>query len=224
VSGPLLEAVRGLLERTYRMECGLGELGPFVIGDAGYRALYGSGPAPASAGAEASGARTLVRETADGVRARIYLPDGLIERLERFPPQRGVGSHNVEAFAVFVEEIDHLLMIAERTRQQRPVSLFELELHANVSKHLVVARFLAASRGRLGPRERIWLRRALFGSARYAEEEPAVRSRYRDAARFAVRLLDALAALGGPARLALLRRFHVAGVAGKLELIGACGA
>ena len=38
----LLEAVRGLLERTYRIRTCLPDLGSFVIGDLGYRELYGS--------------------------------------------------------------------------------------------------------------------------------------------------------------------------------------
>ena len=36
----LLETVRGLLERTYRIRTGLANLGSFVIGDLGYRELY----------------------------------------------------------------------------------------------------------------------------------------------------------------------------------------
>jgi hypothetical protein len=36
----LLERVQGLLERTYRMETGVDDIGRFVIGDEGYRRLY----------------------------------------------------------------------------------------------------------------------------------------------------------------------------------------
>ena len=35
MSGSLLESVRGLIERTYRIRSGLTEIGPFVIGDLG---------------------------------------------------------------------------------------------------------------------------------------------------------------------------------------------
>ena len=38
----LLESVKALLERTYRMRSGVRDLGPFVIGDLGYRVLYGT--------------------------------------------------------------------------------------------------------------------------------------------------------------------------------------
>lgn len=218
----LLEEVRGLLERTYHIDSGLRDLGPFVIGDCGYRLLYATRPQQSSVGALAASARTLVRESDSVVHARIYFPDTMIRRLEAAPPQAGVTGENVDAFATFVEEIDHLLLIAERTRRDRPVSLFELELHANVSKYLVLARFAA---GRVGDRpveRRRWLRERLFdGGELGAGEGPAVQVRYRDAARYAVRLLDKLGLLAPAERLAVLRRFHTAGCRGKLELIEA---
>ena len=77
----LLELVQGLLERTYRIDSGLAELAPFVIGDAGYRLLYATRPESRSVDERSGGARTLVRETAETVHARIYFPDSLIQRL-----------------------------------------------------------------------------------------------------------------------------------------------
>ena len=43
MSASLLELVRGLLERTYDMRSGLDDLGPYLIGDEGYRRLYADG-------------------------------------------------------------------------------------------------------------------------------------------------------------------------------------
>lgn len=217
----LLETIRGLLERTYLMRSGLSELGPFVIGDEGYRRLYrGAADAMSAGEAGCAGARTMVREMGPRVRACIYFPDALISQLEAHPPQRGLGEPNVDPFATFVEEIDHLLLIAERSRRDLPVSLFELELHANVSKHLVLSRFLAGGTGRLSPEKRCWLRRRLFDAGRFSDEDPSVRARYRDAARYALQLIDRLVDLRPEERLGALRRFHAAGARGKLELIG----
>jgi hypothetical protein len=216
----LLEAVRGLLERTYRLRTGLNDLAPFVIGDRGFRLLYERRPPSHGVGAALDGeARTLVRETDQGVAACIYFPDALIAQLEAYPPQRGVGDENLEAFAVFVEEIDHLLLIAERSLGRRPVSLFELELHADVSKYLVLARFLAGASGHLGAARRTWLRHRLFDPERDSDGDPAALRRYRDAARWAVRLLDGLGRLGAAERVAALRRFHAADLPAKLGLI-----
>ena len=48
---------------------------------------------------------------------------------------------------VLVEELDHFLVLAARTRRGVPVSLLELELHANVTKDLVVRRMTFGTRG-----------------------------------------------------------------------------
>jgi len=215
----LLELVRGLLERTYRLESGLGDIGSFVIGDEGFRRLYGEREVYRTAGSvAANGAQTLVREVGAGVMARIYFPDAMIDRLESCPPQHGLDESNVDPFAVFVEEIDHLLLLAERARMNRPVTLFEMELHANVSKYLVLSRFLAGGSRGLDPGRRAWLRQQLFDKGQIRDDDEALRERYRDAAHWAVKFLDRL--LGQPAslRLSTLRRFHVASAHQKLRL------
>jgi hypothetical protein len=220
VGRPLLDVVQGLLERTYDIRPDLVRADRFVIGDRGLRALYGEDRPDGSGAADGQGARLLVRETPGGVRVALYYPDAMIRALEENPPTRGLRDENVDAFATLVEELDHLLVLAERAANERAVSLFELELHANVSKWLVLSRFLAGSRGRLSERARIWLRWHLFHKRRWSDRDPAVRARYRDAARHAVGFLGGLAASTRPARrLRLLRRFHGAPVTEKLSMI-----
>lgn len=209
----LLHAVQGLLERTYGMRTGL-DAARFLIGDVGYRRYS----VEVRSGGPEAGARTLVRETDEGVRAAIYFPDGMIERLEAHPPQHGLGDANVDAFAALVEELDHLLCIADAARQGRPVSLLELELHADVSKALVLARFLAQGRP-LDSARRTWLRYHLFHKGEWAGDTTSERDRYHEAARLALRLLDRLERLKPGERLHTLRTFHAASGAGKRELI-----
>lgn len=216
--GSLLESVQGLLERTYRMSP-LSGIARFVVGDVGYRRFYGGVDALAGPASAAHGARVLVRETGDGVRASLYLPDDLVRALEASPPQRGLNDSNVDAFATLVEETDHLLCIAERTAERREVSCFELELHADVSKYLVLSRFLSPRRDRVGERRKIWLKWHLFEKARFDDEDPVVRRRYHDASRWAMRLLRALERRRAAERVELLRRFHAASASAKLELI-----
>ncbi|MCP3980048.1 MAG: hypothetical protein GY716_12150 [bacterium] len=223
MNGPrcLLDQVQGLLERTYHMYTGLESAGRFVIGHRGYKLLYAEEEeflhAPRSGAG--CGAKVLFRETGRSVRAALFFPDEQIERLERFPPQRGLGDENVDAFAALVEELDHLLVLAERVREQRTVSMFELELHANVSKHLVLTRFLAGNRPALEVEQKLWLRHHLFGKIRFTDPDTRVRARYRDARRWGVRFLDALGALDPAKRLRTLRRFHSATSYGKTSLI-----
>lgn len=209
-----------MIVRTYAISPILRDVGRFVIGDRGYRVLYDDTAFEqiVAGGGGPDGARMLLRETEDGLRAAVYLPDALIRRLERHPPQLGLSEQNVGCFATLVEELDHLLLVAERVDQGRPVSLFELELHANVTKHLVLGRFLAGNRNRLGARGRLWLRRRLFDGA-FTDPDARVRERYRAASRWAVRFLDGLAGIDPRIRVPMLRRFHSTNSAGKLELI-----
>ena len=219
-SASLLDLVHGLLERTYRMRSGVTDAGRFVIGDRGLRELYGNLAEATAAGSDSGdGARTLVRETAGGLRVCVYYPDRLVQRLERFPPQRGLHEDNVDAFATLVEELDHLLFIAARARHRRTVRLFELELHANVSKHLVLSRFLVGSRSRIDEPRRLWLRHHVFLKQRYCDQDTAVRARYADARRWALRFVDALPRIEAVSRVRTLRRFHDAACPEKLRLI-----
>jgi hypothetical protein len=223
---PLLVTVRGLIERTYGMVSGLDDLALFLIGDRRFHDQFNTAldqVARVAAGVVATaagcGAKTLVQETTEGVRLCVYYPDELIDNLERHPPQYGLDEQNVDAFATLVEELDHLLVLAERVRLRRPLSLFELELHANVTKYLVLSRFLVGRSGRLEESDRIWLVYHLFEKSRFSDGDPAVRLRYEDAARWAVRFLKALPALAVGSRLHSLRHFHRADSGGKLELI-----
>jgi len=219
----LIQSLQALLERTYRMETGIADAAAFVIGDQGYRELYGAASraphAPSadtvgSAGPGGAGARVLVREGSGSVAACIYYPDALIRGLEERPPTQGLTDANIDAFATFVEELDHFLLLAERVRLGRPVTLLELEMHANVTKFLVCALFLTAGRGRgrrapLPALDRVWLLWHLFEKVTFAEPDPQVQARYRAAARFARRFLDNLDEVGTPAaRLERLRLFH----------------
>jgi hypothetical protein len=199
------------------LEAPLLPIGNYVIGDRGLRALYPNGEREARSEAGA-GARLLVRETGAGVRACIYYPDAMIRRLEEKPPQRGLDEDNVDAFAILVEELDHLLVAAERAHAGRSVSLLELEVQANVSKDLVLSRFMARRENRLDPDRRSWLRHHLFYARAYCDDDPTIRERYDEASRMALRFLQSLERLPRTGRVQSLRRFHRASLAGKIEI------
>jgi len=189
------------------------DIGRFVIGDAGYRALYGdleaSGRMVREVGSPA-GARTLLRQSEGDLALCIYYPDSLVACLERHDPTRSLDATNVAPFAVLVEELDHFLTIAERYRSGGVLSLLELEIHAHVTKYLVLKLFVARLRGsaRVSAADTAWIRSRLFEEAGYGEPDPAVRARYRDAARLAARYVQALDDMPPARRIPELRRFH----------------
>lgn len=213
----LLVALHGLLRRTYDLRAPLFPIGRYVIGDAGLRVLYPNGE-HAVRSKSGAGARLLVRDTGVGVRACIYYPDAMIRHLEQQPPQRGLDANNVDAFAVLVEELDHLLVTAERAHAGRGVSLLELEVQASVSKDLVLSRFLARGGRHLDSGRREWLRSHLFHARTYCDDDPEVRGRYEAASRLALKFLRSLEARPRARRVEALRDFHRAGLAGKTEM------
>ena len=214
----LLRTVHGLLTRTYALSARLDAIERYVIGDAGLAVLYDGAGAPTVGSAGGDGARLLLRECDGSLRACVYFPDALIEHLECQPPQRGLHADNVDAFAVFVEEIDHLLVAAERASAGRGISLLELELHANVSKYLVLGRFLAGSARHLAAGRRAWLRHHLFEKPVYSDPDEEVRGRYAAATRHAARFLATLDGMRPERRLERLRRFHRLDLGGKLAM------
>jgi len=199
----LLATLKTLIERSYAMPPAIGDLCPFIVGDAGYRSLYGG--TPAAAAVRGAGARVLVRQEGPMVRAALYYPDALVRHLERHNPLVGLGDVNIDAFAVFVEELDHLLTLASRAVEGRPVTLLELEHHANVTKYLVVLHFLGKQSGlnRVPEALRAWARHHLF--ERYVSGSGEEEARYRDAARLARRYLGYLETIPIAERHAELR-------------------
>jgi len=180
-------------------------------------AAEGHGAAPCiaaeslrAAAGDPVGARTLLREEGGGLKICLYYPDRLIDNLERHDPARSLSERNVDDFATLVEELDHLLTIADRHRAGAEISLLELELHANVTKELVMRLFVARMSGksRLQEDESSWSRHHLFDKIEFREDDPEVQARYRDAASLSVRYLDSLHSLPAADRPRELRRFH----------------
>ena len=214
----LLEKLQGVIERTYDLRTGVRDIGRYLIGDEGYRRIYGELAAAGrlvekvgTAVTAGAGARTLLRESGKGgLAVLVYYPDSLIECLEKNDPTRRLDDANIDAFSVLVEELDHFLVIADRYRRGGEASLLELELHANVTKHLMLGMFVGKMRrtSRLSHADKAWIRFHLFEKGIYSDPDPDVRNRYHDASRFAARYVDRLDRLSPLHRVRELKRFH----------------
>jgi hypothetical protein len=205
---PLLTRLQRIIEASYDWRTGIRDLGPYLVGDEGYRTLYGDrGIVGLLPGADRV-PRTLVTWRNGVLRLGVYYPNEMIRDLEERNPLFGVGEKNLIPFSLLVEELDHLLMLAWSARHGRVVRLMELEFHANITKYLVLAHFLARAEGRsrLSTGLRRGLDEFLFEGAGEDLPEP-YRNRYQTAARLARRFLMVLERLAAPARLVALRRF-----------------
>ena len=208
----LLVTLKSLIERSYGLPPVICDLAPFIVGDRGFRTLYPQTPG--------DGAQVVVRKVGDALRAALYYPDALVRHLERFNPLRGIGDDNIDQFAVLVEELDHLLVIASRAAVGRPSTLLELEYHAGVTKYLVVMHFLGRQTGRrrLAEAHRRWARHHLFEKYDTGDGESA--ARYRSAAVLAERYVRYLERLSVPRRLEELRALERRPFAETCRLLG----
>jgi len=158
------------------MDTGIEDVGKFIIGDKTYQRLYGDERIVTSINSSNTGARVLIRQYAEPLRVSLYYPNWMIEKLEKNDPRFGVYDINIDEVAVFVEELDHLLLIAQNYKHQKPFSLLGLELHANITKYLVLSYFIANQMAlpRLNPVFRELLKRHLFEENQYVRKaEPS---------------------------------------------------
>jgi hypothetical protein len=129
----------------------------------------------------------LVAQSADGseVALSLYLDPQLLRRLAQADPLQSLNAGNVADCLTALEGVSHFLYLAWNAGHDRPVSLLELEMQAEVDKfiasHLLLRR---QSPGRF-PLE---LRHVLFERSRPDPRLDAARAGlYREASRYAER-------------------------------------
>jgi hypothetical protein len=163
----------------------------------------------------------LVAQSADGseVSLSLYLDPALLERLATADPLVELHGGNLGDWWTALEGVSHFLYLAWNAGHDKPVSLLELEMQAEVDKY--VASYWLMRRQYPGhfPAE---LRRVLFERARIDPRLAAGRrALYGEANRYAARFCQRLerrlndAAHGEREVLAELRRFYRLGNARK---------
>jgi hypothetical protein len=206
----LLEELQRKIEKTYAMDTGIEDVGKFIIGDKTYQRLYGDERIITSINSSNTSARVLIRQHAVPLRVSLYYPNWMIEKLEKNDPRFGVYDVNINEVAVFVEELDHLLLIAQNYKHQKPFSLLGLELHANITKYLVLSYFIANQMAlpRLNPAFRDLLKHHLFEENQYIGKLPQEIRRYVEANRLAWKYINFLEELDKKAYLQEIRKFN----------------
>ncbi len=143
----------------------------------------------------------------------LYLDQGLIDRLARQDPTERLHAGNVADCWAALEGVSHFLCVAWHADHDRPVSLLELEMQAEVDKYVVSYWLMQQQSPRRFPAE---LRSLLFDRAHVdpvlAEGREAL---YRRASRYAEKFCrglerDLRSERGGAEQevLARLRRFY----------------
>jgi len=178
--------------------------------------------------ARPSDEQLLVAVEGDTASLALYIDGAVLERLAQHDPFAALDQENLADYLTVAEGVSHFVYVAWNAGHDKPVTLLELELQAEVDKYVLGALLLGEQGAGRFPRE---LHRALFDRARVDPVAAAGRvnlyqtaSNY--AARFCRRVAASLAASrrdssGGATRelKAELRRFYRWGNARKLAHI-----
>jgi hypothetical protein len=128
--------------------------------------------------------KLLIAEADGEADVALYLERELLERLDRHDPLTKLDRGNLADFWAALEGVSHFTYYAWNAARDKAVSLFELELQAEVDKFVTTGMLLREQTGRDPSGLHGWLFDWPTLSAELAEHE---RERYRRANRYAAR-------------------------------------
>src|ERR1700688_330416 len=166
----------------------------------------------------------LVAEDAEGVSIGLFLDPAMLQRLAAANPLEALNGGNLADYWTALEGVSHFVYVAWNAAHDRPVSLMELELQAEIDKYVASFWLLRAQEPGRFPAE---LHRVLFERARIDPELAGDRlGLYRRANQYAARFCRRLGRLLRPGgtqaqarAMAELRRFYRLSNAMKLRHI-----
>jgi hypothetical protein len=210
-----LASLQGALAEIYDLPA-TPDVREFLMTDRAHLARY--------AQARHTDEQLIVEEDGDTLSMALYIDADVMERLGRHDPFDGLTHENLADYLTAAEGVSHFVYVAWNTGHDKPVTLLELELQAEVDKYVLCAWLLRQQGAGRFPRE---LHRALFDRARVDPVAAAGRiGMYQTASSYAARFCRHVAVLlerkrSGNTRdlLAELRRFYRWGNARKLRHI-----
>jgi hypothetical protein len=174
--------------------------------------------------ARAGDEQLLLAQEDDALSLALYIDAEVLERLGRRDPFDSLTEHNLADYLTVAEGVSHFVYVAWNAGFDKPVTLLELELQAEVDKYVLGAWLLREQGSGRFPRE---LHRALFERAHVDPVAAAERAHlYHKASSYAGRFCRRVAAELARGRrgatrelIAELRRFYRWGNAKKLRHI-----
>ena len=174
--------------------------------------------------ARACDEQLLLAVDGDTLSMALYIDDHVLRRLSAHDPMAALTHENLADYLTVAEGVSHFVYVAWNTGFDKPVTLLELELQAEVDKYVLGAWLLSAQNAGRFPRE---LHRALFERTRVDPVAAAGREGlYTTASRYASRFCRRMGELLERKRrgsmgetLAELRRFYRWGGARKVAHI-----
>jgi len=126
----------------------------------------------------------LLVQGGEDLRLSLYIDDALLARLNADDPTAWLHEGNFAEFLIALEGISHLNYVLWNGERDNPVTMFELELQAEIDKYVTCAKLFGAQQGGIPSA----LHQVLFDSSNIDESLDAIdRERYVDANFFAAK-------------------------------------
>lgn len=126
----MLDKLQRQLEQIYEVDTSL-QVSHFLITDPSLAEYYDT-----SDNARPTHEKLLVAPTDDGLDVALYLHHSIVQHLEAHDPTESLHEGNLHEFWVALEGISHFIYLTWNALHHREISLFELELQAEVDKFI----------------------------------------------------------------------------------------
>ncbi len=87
--------------------------------------------------------KLLIRQHSDGLDISLFLHQDILQNLQQDNPNQALHHGNLADFCTVTEGVSHFVYLIWNAHHDRSVSLFELELQAEVDKYVMAAALLA---------------------------------------------------------------------------------
>jgi len=168
--------------------------------------------------------KLLVRQTDEDLELTLYLDSEVIANLQKIDPDHCLDDTNLDDFLIALEGVSHFLYVIWNANFRKPVTLFELEMQAEVDKY-VTSKLLSLQQPHgIHPAT---LKARLFGEPYFDEAlSDQELERYRSANHYAGRYCERLESryevdFGGAPMLEELRSFYRLSQGDKISRINA---
>ncbi len=171
----LLTQLQQCLQEIYELDIGH-DINQFVCTDRALIALL-----DASVNARDIPEKLLLRQEGDTVDVTLYLDAALLSHLAVHDPVQYLHAGNLAQYWITLEGISHFIYFAWNSHYDRPVSLFEMELQAEVDKYITSLFWLTSQHKAIDT-----LHASLFADVQFdAQLSPGEHERYRLANEYA---------------------------------------
>lgn len=124
-----------------------------------------------------------VQETSDGLDISLFLDPCVVDEVNKREPETPFKLNRMNDYLLALEGVSHFQYLIWNAERKKSVTLFELELQAEIDKYILISILISNQRNGAIPKD---LYGYLFDAAQFRQDlTPNVAKRYREASHYA---------------------------------------